>query len=138
MNIESVEIPVTVLKSKIHRVSITESNVDYVGSLTVDRDLLDVANMYEFERVSVVNINNGQRFDTYLINGTRGSGEICLNGAAARLGLVGDKIIIMSFTQLPTAILKKFKPTMIVVDQNNRAMRIEQCVGRATLFDATQ
>src|SRR5512137_1710500 len=91
---------IEVLKSKIHRVAITEANLHYVGSLTVDEDLMDAANMIEHEKVTVVNVNTGSRYDTYLIRGKRGSGVICMNGPSARLGAVGDIVIIFSYAHM--------------------------------------
>ena len=111
---------ITVLKSKIHRATITEANLDYVGSLTVDRDLMDKVGMLPFEKVLVANINNGHRFETYLIEGERGSGAMGLNGAAARLGKVGDLVIVLSWAQMEPAEAATFKPSIVVVDEHNR------------------
>jgi aspartate 1-decarboxylase len=105
-----------ILKSKIHRVTVTEANLNYIGSITVDEDLMDAANVIEYEQVSVVNINNGSRFETYVIRGERGSGVICLNGAAARMVAVGDIIIIMSYAQLDFEEARTFKPRIIFPD----------------------
>ena len=91
---------VTILKSKIHRVSVTQANLNYIGSITIDEDLMDAANIIANEKVSIVNNNNGERFETYVITGERGSGTICLNGAAARLVQPGDVIIIMAFAMM--------------------------------------
>ena len=107
---------VHVLKSKIHRVSITEANLNYIGSVTIDMDLVDAANMIPNERVSIVNNNNGERFDTYIIPGERGSGVICMNGAAARKVQPGDVIIILSFAMMEMEEAKTFKPTIIFPD----------------------
>jgi aspartate 1-decarboxylase len=107
---------IEVLKSKIHMVSITGANLNYIGSVTIDEDLLDAANLIENEKVHVLNLNNGERLETYVIKGKRGSGEICLNGAAARKVLVGDIIIIMSFAMLDFQEAKSFKPTVIFPD----------------------
>jgi aspartate 1-decarboxylase len=107
---------IEVVKSKIHRVSITESNLNYIGSITIDEDLMDAANLLENEKVQVLDIDNGERFETYVIKGIRGSGEICLNGAAARKVLVGDIIIIMSYAILDFQEAKSFKPTIIFPD----------------------
>ena len=109
MNIE-------VLKSKIHRVTVTEACLDYIGSITIDEDLLDAANMIAGERVYIVNNNNGARLDTYIIPGRRGSGTICLNGAAARLVQPGDVVIIMSYASMPFEEARSFKPTVIFPD----------------------
>jgi aspartate 1-decarboxylase len=107
---------VEVLKSKIHMVSITGANLNYIGSVTIDEDLLDAANLIENEKVHVLNLNNGERLETYIIKGKRGSGEICLNGAAARKVIVGDIIIIMSFALLDFQEAKSFRPTVIFPD----------------------
>lgn len=107
-------------KSKIHRAVITQADLYYEGSLTVDADLLDAADLLEYEKVSVVNVNNGERFETYLILGERGSGVICLNGAAARKGAVGDEIIIISYASLSDEESRTYKPTVVHVDKRNR------------------
>jgi aspartate 1-decarboxylase len=107
---------IEVLKSKIHMASITGANLNYIGSVTIDEDLLDAANLIENEKVHVLNLNNGERLETYVIKGKRGSGEICLNGAAARKVLVGDIIIIMSYAMLDFQEAKSFKPTVIFPD----------------------
>ena len=107
---------IEVLKSKIHMVSITGANLNYIGSVTIDEDLMDAANLIENEKVHVLNLNNGERLETYVIKGKRGSGEICLNGAAARKVIVGDIIIIMSFAMLDFQEAKSFKPTVIFPD----------------------
>lgn len=110
----------TILKSKIHRAAITSANLNYEGSISIDPDLLKAANILPYELVHVVNINNGQRFETYTIEGKAGSGEIQLNGAAARLGQVGDLIIILSYCLLPADEAAKFKPTVVKVDSKNK------------------
>ncbi len=107
---------IEVLKSKIHRVSITEANLNYVGSITIDADLLDAANLIEGEKVAIVNNNNGERIETYIIKGERGSGCICLNGAAARRAQIGDVIIIISYAQMEFEDAKKFRPWVIFPD----------------------
>ena len=107
---------VHVVKSKIHRVSVTEANLNYIGSITIDEDLIDAANLIVNERVSIVNNNNGERFDTYVIPGERGSGIICMNGAAARKVQPGDIIIILAFAMMEMDEAKKFKPTIIFPD----------------------
>jgi aspartate 1-decarboxylase len=104
---------IEILKSKIHRVTITEANLNYVGSVTIDEDLMDAANLIEFEKVQVVNINNGERLETYVIKGQRGSGVICMNGPAARRVAVGDIVIIMSYASMDFDDAKKFKPKVI-------------------------
>ncbi len=105
-----------VVKSKIHKVSITGANLHYVGSITIDEDLMDAANLIENEKAHVLNLNNGERLETYIIKGKRGSGDICLNGAAARKVIVGDVIIIMSYAMLDFQEAKSFKPTIIFPD----------------------
>ncbi len=109
MNIE-------VVKSKIHKVTVTEANLQYVGSITIDEDLLEASNIIENEKVQIVNINNGERLETYVIKGERGSCEICLNGPAARKATVGDVIIIISYASLDFEEAKKFKPTLLFPD----------------------
>jgi aspartate 1-decarboxylase len=110
----------TILKSKIHRASITDANLHYEGSLTVDPVLLKAADILPNEKVEVVNINNGARFSTYVIEGVPGEGEICLNGAAARLGQVGDLVIIISYINLTDDELANFAPRVVLVDEANR------------------
>jgi aspartate 1-decarboxylase len=104
---------IQVLKSKIHRVRVTQAELDYVGSITIDEDLMDAANMIEFEKVQIVNVNNGERFETYIIKGERASGVICLNGPAARRVQVNDIIIIITYCTLPFEEAKKHKPVTI-------------------------
>jgi aspartate 1-decarboxylase len=112
---------IEVLKSKIHMVSITEANLNYIGSVTIDEDLMDAANLIENEKVHVLNLNNGERLETYVIKGKKGSGEICLNGAAARKVIIGDVVIIMSFAMIDFQEAKSFKPTIIFPDtQTNK------------------
>lgn len=107
---------IEVLKSKIHRVRVTEANLNYVGSITIDEELLEAANMIEGEKVQILNINNGERFETYIIKGERGSGCICLNGAAARKVAVDDLVIIVSYALLDFEQAKQFKPWVIFPD----------------------
>ena len=107
---------IEILKSKIHRVTVTESNLNYIGSITIDEDLMDAANMIEFEKVQILDNNNGERFETYIIKGERGSGVICLNGAAARRVQKGDIILIVSYAQMDFEEAKHFKPTVIFPD----------------------
>ena len=111
---------IEVLKSKIHRVKVTQAELHYVGSITIDEDLLDAANMVENEKVTIVNINNGERFETYTIKGERGSGMICLNGPAARRVALGDIVIIISYALIDFAEAKTHQPTVIFPDQHNR------------------
>ena len=107
---------IEVVKSKIHRVTVTEANLNYIGSITVDEDLLDAANLIANEKVTIVNNNNGERFETYIIKGERGSGVICLNGAAARKAQPGDIIIIMSYAMMDFEEAKTFKPAVVFPD----------------------
>jgi aspartate 1-decarboxylase len=113
---------IEVVKSKIHKVSITGANLHYIGSITIDEDLMNAANIIENEKVQVLNLNNGERLETYVIKGTRGSGDICLNGAAARMAIVGDIIIIMSYATLDFDEAKSFKPTIIFPDTNTNKL----------------
>jgi aspartate 1-decarboxylase len=107
---------IEVLKSKIHRVTVTEANLNYVGSVTIDEDLMEAANIIENEKVQVLDLNNGERLETYVIKGERGSGAICLNGAAARKVIVGDILLIMSFASMNFEEAKGFRPTIIFPD----------------------
>ncbi len=107
---------IEIVKSKIHQVSITEANLHYVGSITIDEDLMDASNLIENEKVQIVNINNGERLETYVIKGERGSGQICLNGPAARKCAVGDVVIIMSYATMDFKEAKKFRPSIIFPD----------------------
>jgi aspartate 1-decarboxylase len=107
---------IEVLKSKIHQATVTEANLNYVGSITIDEDLLDAANMIENEKVQVVNVNNGERLETYIIKGERGSGKICLNGPAARKAAVGDVVIIISYATMEFEEAKKFQPRLVFPD----------------------
>lgn len=113
----------TMLKGKIHRAKVVQAELDYVGSITVDEDLLDAAGILEYEMVSIVDINNGQRFETYTIAGERGSGLICLNGAAARCVQVNDLIIIMAYAQLTPEEAKEHRPNVVFVDDENHVVR---------------
>jgi aspartate 1-decarboxylase len=108
------------MKSKIHRATVTDANLHYVGSITVDRDLMDLADLLEFEQVAVVDVDNGARFETYVIEGERGSRDICLNGAAARLVAPGDRVIIISYAEYEPAELEGYEPTVVHVDRRNR------------------
>lgn len=115
---------IEVVKSKIHRVSVTEANLNYIGSITIDEDLIDSAGLYENEKVQIVNINNGERIETYVIKGERGSGKICLNGAAARKFAVGDLVIIMSYALMTPEEAKGFKPKVVFPDSiTNKLIR---------------
>ena len=112
------------LKSKIHCATVTEANLQYMGSITIDRDLMDAAGILENERVQVVDNNNGARLETYVIPGARGSGVICLNGAAARLAQPGDVVIIMAYALFPEAEARSYAPTVVMVDEKNRIREI--------------
>ena len=115
---------IEVLKSKLHRVRVTQANLNYVGSITIDEDLMDVANMIEGEKVQILDINNGERFETYIIKGERGSGCICLNGAAARKVAVDDLVIIVSYALLDFEEAKTFKPWVVFPDsETNRLVK---------------
>ncbi len=111
---------IEVLKSKIHRVVLTESDLNYVGSIAIDEDLLDAANLIEGEKVQVLNINNGERLETYIIRGARGSGSVTLNGPAARKAAVGDIVIVISYAQMDFEEAKTFRPSVIFPDASNR------------------
>ncbi len=112
------------LKGKIHRATVVQAKLDYVGSITVDEELLEKAGIYEYEKVQIVDVNNGSRFETYTIAGKRGSGMICLNGAAAREVQVGDKIIIMAYANMSPEEVKDNPPKVLFVDEDNKIKRI--------------
>ena len=114
---------IEVLKSKIHRVKITQADIDYIGSVTIDENLMDAANLIENEKVDIFNYNNGERLTTYVIKGERGSGIICLNGPAALKVTVGHHIIIVSYAQMDFEIAKTFKPTVIFPDSETNTLR---------------
>lgn len=109
----------TMFKSKIHRATVTEANLNYVGSITIDEDLLDAAGILPGEKVQIVNNNNGERLETYTISGERGSGVICLNGAAARRVQPGDTVIIIAYCMIDATEAKSFKPNVVILDANN-------------------
>lgn len=111
---------IEVLKSKIHRAVITEANLHYVGSLTLDEDLMDAANIIENEKVQVVNVNNGERLETYVIKGKRGSGIVCLNGPAARRGMAGDLVVVISYATMDFEKAKSFKPWIVFPKEENK------------------
>ncbi len=111
---------IEVLKSKLHCATVTEANLHYMGSITIDENLLDAANMIAGEKVQIVNNNNGERFETYIIKGERGSGCVCLNGAAARKAVVGDVVIIISYALMDFEEAKTFKPTVVFPKEGNR------------------
>ena len=110
---------VTLLKSKLHRIVVTESKLDYTGSLTLDEDLMDAVGILNYEKLLVANVDNGERFETYAIRGPRGSGVCCLNGAAAHKGKVGDRLIVMTWAQMPEEEARAFTPRVGVMDANN-------------------
>jgi len=111
---------IQILKSKIHRVKVTESDLNYIGSITIDENLMHAANLIENEKVEVLNLNNGERFETYVIKGKKGTGQICLNGPAARKALIGDLIIVVSYATMDFEEAKKFKPVSIFPDSQNK------------------
>ena len=117
---------VTMLKGKIHRVKVVQAELDYVGSITVDKDLLDASGILEYEKVQIVDINNGSRFETYTIAGERGSGLICLNGAAARCVSVGDKIIIMAYCEMNNDEALDHKPYVVFVNDENKIEKVSR------------
>ena len=126
---------VTMLKGKIHRATVVQAELDYVGSITVDKDLLEASGIYEYEKVQIVDVNNGSRFETYTIAGERGSGMICLNGAAARCVSTGDKIILMSYCELDENEVKDHRPKVVFVDDKNRVERITSYEKHGRLAD---
>ena len=125
----------TMLKGKIHRATVTQAELDYVGSITIDTDLLNASGIREYEQVQIVNINNGARFSTYTIAGEAGSGVICLNGAAARHVQVHDKIIIMCYAQLNEIEVESHKPLVVFVDTNNKISQIKNYEKHGLLVD---
>lgn len=118
---------ITMLKSKIHRVTVTQSELNYVGSITIDKGLMDAAGLVEYEKVQVVDIDNGARFETYVITGEQNSGCICLNGAAARCVHVGDKVIIMAYAQMLTNEIENYRPKIVFVNEKNKIIEITDC-----------
>lgn len=112
------------LKSKIHRATVTQAELDYVGSITVDMDLLEQSGILEYEKVQIVDVNNGARFETYTIAGERGSGVMCLNGAAARMVQTGDKIILMSYADMTPEEAKEYRPVVLFVDDTNKVTKV--------------
>ncbi|HNZ99827.1 aspartate 1-decarboxylase [Ruminococcus sp.] len=115
---------ISMLKSKIHRAIITQAELNYVGSVTIDEDLMDAAGLFEYEHVHIVNVNSGSRIETYVIAGERGSGVICLNGAAARAGQKGDPVIIMSYAAMVPEEIKTHRPKVVFVDDKNAVVRV--------------
>ncbi|WP_419884758.1 aspartate 1-decarboxylase [Paenibacillus sp. B-A-8] len=121
------------MKSKIHRATVTEANLNYVGSITIDENLMEAADILENEKVQIVDNNNGSRLETYVIPGPRGSGVICLNGAAARLVQPGDTVIIISYAMLSSEELESHKPAVVFVDENNRPVKLADHELHATI-----
>ena len=115
---------IKMLKAKIHRATVTQAELDYVGSITVDMDLLEQAGILEYEKVQIVDVNNGSRFETYTIAGERGSGVMCLNGAAARMVQTGDKIILMAYAQVTPEEASELRPTVLFVDEKNKVTKV--------------
>lgn len=126
---------VNMLKGKIHRATVVQAELDYVGSITVDEALLEASGIHEYERVQIVDVNNGNRFETYTIAGERGSGLICLNGAAARQVQVNDKIIIMAYAMLDENEVKSYSPNVVFVDDNNKIIRTTKYEKHGLLTD---
>ena len=119
----------TLMRAKIHRATVTDADLNYVGSITIDRDLMDAADLLEYEQVQIVDIDNGARFETYVIEGRRASGTICLNGAAARLVQPGDKIIVIAYGNFDEAELAEHEPRIVLVDEDNRIVRKLSSIG---------
>lgn len=115
---------IKMLKAKIHRATVTQAELDYVGSITVDMDLLEQAGILEYEKVQIVDVNNGSRFETYTIAGERGSGVMCLNGAAARMVQTGDKIILMAYAQVTPEEASELRPMVLFVDEKNKVTKV--------------
>ncbi|MBP3234049.1 MAG: aspartate 1-decarboxylase [Eubacterium sp.] len=126
---------VTYLKSKIHRATVTQAALNYVGSITIDEELMDACGLMEYEKVQVANVDNGNRLETYVIAGDRGSGIICLNGAAARLVSEGDRVIIMSYASMTPEEFKENPPKVVFVDKDNKIKRVTRYEKHGELFD---
>jgi len=126
---------ITMFKSKLHQMAVTEANLMYEGSITIDQDLLDAANLLPYEKVQVLNITNGSRLETYTIPGERGSRVCCLNGAAARLTQVGDRIIVISYAEMTPEEAKEHKPRVVIVDENNDPKEILDNTQPGTSYD---
>ena len=114
---------IEVLRTKIHRITVTEANVDYIGSITLDEDLIDSVGLVEGEKVQVVNVNNGNRLETYVIKGKRGTGEVCLNGPAALRASVGDVVIVISYAQMTIEEARKFRPSIVFPDERTNRLK---------------
>ncbi len=125
----------TMLKGKIHRATVTEAKLDYVGSISIDEDLMEASSILEYEKVQIADVDNGNRFETYVIAAERGSGMICLNGAAARCVQKGDKVIIMCYAQMDEKEIKERKPHVVFVDDNNKIKRITRYEKHGRLED---
>ena len=123
------------LKSKIHRATVVQSELDYVGSITIDEALMEAAGIYEYEKVQIADIDNGNRFETYVIAGEKDSGMICLNGAAAHMVNLGDKVIIMSYAQMTPEEVRENKPKVVFVDDDNKITRVTNYEKHGQLFD---
>jgi aspartate 1-decarboxylase len=126
---------ITKLKSKIHRATVVQAELNYVGSITIDEELLSASGIQEYEKVAVVDVNNGSRFETYAIAGKKGSGMICLNGAAARCASQGDKIIIMCYALVDNKEAETFKPSVVFVDEKNKIVRVADYEKHGLLTD---
>lgn len=122
----------TMMKSKIHRARVTDLNIDYEGSITIDRNLMEAADILPYEQVHILNVNNGERFLTYAIEGEANSGEICINGAAARLVCKGDIVIILTYTQIDNENAENFKPTVVYVNKKNEITSVKRSVESLT------
>lgn len=127
---------IDMLQSKIHRAHVTQAELNYVGSITIDQNLLEVSGIREYQKVQIVNIDNGNRFETYVISGAKNSGVICLNGAAARCASVGDKVIIMSYAAYEEAELEEHKPQVVFVDTSNRVSNVTHYEQHGELFNS--
>lgn len=119
----------TMMHGKIHRATVTDANINYVGSITLDPDLIEAAGMLPFEQVHVVDIDNGARFETYIIEGNRGQGEVVLNGAAARLVQKGDKVIVIAYAEMSDEEARAYRPKVVLVDDSNRPVTLEHAAG---------
>lgn len=124
----------TMMKSKLHRATVTEANLNYVGSITIDEDLMELADIWANEKVQIVNNNNGARLETYVITGPRGSGVICLNGAAARLVQPGDNVIIMAYGMMTEEEARQYKPRVVILDAANRPAQVMNEEVHATIL----
>ncbi|MEE1223948.1 MAG: aspartate 1-decarboxylase [Clostridia bacterium] len=126
---------ITMLKSKIHRATVTQSELNYVGSITIDEELMEASGIFEYEKVQIADVDNGNRFETYVIAGERGSGVICLNGAAARCVKTGDKVIIMSYALMSPEEVKNNPPKVVFVDDENKITKVSHYEKHGQLFE---